>query len=74
MIFFPQVRISHILRFRSICDLFTDSRSYLINGLDQIYCAFCYRVTRYIKTRIGFNLHMLQRPIINVYFMSCEAL
>jgi hypothetical protein len=25
--FFPQVRISHVLRFISICDLFTDSPS-----------------------------------------------
>jgi hypothetical protein len=27
--FFPQVRISHILRFISICGLFTDSSSYV---------------------------------------------
>jgi hypothetical protein len=26
---FPQVRISHVIRFISICDVFTDSSSYL---------------------------------------------
>jgi hypothetical protein len=30
---FSQVRISHVLRFTSICDLFTDSPSY--NGTKQ---------------------------------------
>jgi hypothetical protein len=71
MFFIFQVRILHVLRFISICDLFTVS--YLINGLDQIYCTL-YLDWPGIKTRIVFNLHMLQRPIISVYFMSCEAL
>jgi hypothetical protein len=32
-IYFFQVRISHVLRFISICDLFTDSFSYFYNNL-----------------------------------------
>jgi hypothetical protein len=62
---FSQVRISHVLRFTSICDLFTDSSSYFlqINIIDTYFFGECCHI-KVIYAALQFHiLVMLWRAL-----------
>jgi hypothetical protein len=52
--FFVKVRISHVLRFISICDLFTDSPSYMCVLMYKIQFHLKREHLAYLLTKINF--------------------
>jgi hypothetical protein len=51
---FFQVRILHVLSFISICDLFTDSPSYIVDGsTEKTELLFCPRYRVVVKITMG---------------------